>query len=309
MQGTEIVMGLVLESAASVGTLPRLETNNSQDRSRGRSFENTERTYLESGGNKEPSKLATQRRRQHDNEQNSLLVLLITSGNQQRDRLERALRQGGYRIMTATSGREAMKVLHSWGNFSMVMVHRLLDMPPVQFCEDLRASDGSHAEVPIILVTENFDADQAVDCLRAGANDYISGPHLDETRVLLARLSAVMRTRQNRLNAVQGESDRLITVGSIVIDPVKLRVFVDDNVVELTKIQFHLLCTLARRPGRVFPHVELRAEIAEHGGNPDERSVKSHIFHLRKRLGSVGNYVQTVRGLGYMLTESDPYHS
>jgi two-component system phosphate regulon response regulator PhoB len=307
MQGNEIVMGLVLESAASVGTLPRLETNSGQDRSHERSFESTNRIFSDSAEYEGSHKQAAQRRWQQGNEQNSLLVLLITSGNQQRDRLERALRQGGYRIMTAASGREAMKVLHSWGNFSMVMVHRLLDMPPVQFCEDLRASDGSHADVPIILVAEHFDADQAVDCLRAGANDYISGPHLDETRVLLARLSAVMRTRQNRLNAVQGESDRLITVGSIVIDPVKLRVFVDDNAVELTKIQFHLLCTLARRPGRVFPHVELRAEIAEHGGNPDERSVKSHIFHLRKRLGSVGNYVQTVRGLGYMLTECDHF--
>ena len=236
-------------------------------------------------------------------DQKQLSILLVTSDRQQRTRLERVLLQAGYRVMIASTGREAMRILHSWGNCSLIIMQQVADISPVYFCEDLRSQGRAYAEVPIVLIADSFDADQAVDGLSAGANDYISGPHLDESRVLLARLGAVLRTQQNRANAIQNDPDSLITIGSLVIDTTKLRVFVDEQTIDLTRIQFNLLCTLARRPGRVYPLVVLRSEIAEHGGNPDEKSVKSHIFHLRKRLGPAGNYIQTVRGLGYMLAE------
>jgi DNA-binding response OmpR family regulator len=238
-----------------------------------------------------------------ETKKHSLLVLLVTTNQQQRDRLERVLKKGGYRTMIASSGREALRVLHYWGNCSMVILQKLSDMSPVGFCETLRESDSEHANVPIILLTQDFDANQAVEFLRAGANDYISGPHLEESRVLLARLNAVLRTHNSQPNKCRTINDDMLTVGEVVIDLTKRRVFVKGEAIELTKLQFHLLAILARRPGRVFPNVELRSEIAAQGGNPDEKSIKSHIFHLRKRLGAAGCSIKTVRGLGYMLTE------
>lgn len=88
-----------------------------------------------------------------------------------------------------------------------------------------------------------------------------------------------------------------------MIDPPKFLAYVDKHPVQLTRIQFHLLCTMAQRPGWTFSHAQLRGVIAKQGGNPDERSVKSHISHLRRRLGPAADHIETVRGVGYRLSE------
>lgn len=234
----------------------------------------------------------------------SPLVLLVGSNSKQRSRLEQVLTSGGgYRVITATSGREAVRLLHSWARGALVLLHKVLDMTPVQFCQQIQSELSGDQDLPIVIVDDQFDADQAVECLRAGADDYISGPHLEENRVLLARLETALRTHRIQGDADQDPSDAPLVVGSIMIDPAKFRVYVENEACDLTRIQFHLLYTLARRPGVVFSHALLRGTIAKHGGNPDEKSVKSHVFHLRRRLGPAGQQIQTVRGIGYQLME------
>jgi DNA-binding response OmpR family regulator len=291
----------MLKAAYRSPLLPRLsDQSNNKDR-----YNKADRVRESDSVFDNPESSQTEGSFSHDDDEkkHGLLVLLVTTSNQHRERLERVLKKGGYRTMVASSGREAIRVLHYWGNCSMVILQKMSDMSPVSFCKSLRGSECEHSDVPIILLSQNFDADQAVEFLRAGANDYISGPHLEESRVLLARLTAVLRTQKHQAGKSRSTNDDVLTVGEVVIDMKKRRVFVKGEATELTKLQFHLLAMLARRPGRVFPNVELRSAIAAQGGNPDEKSIKSHIFHLRKRLGAAGCSIKTVRGLGYMLTE------
>jgi DNA-binding response OmpR family regulator len=209
----------------------------------------------------------------------------------------------GYRVTVVASGREAIHLFHVGENSSLVLALGVSDMTPAELCRQVRSRMVNQQDVPIIIVADQFDADQAVDCLKAGADDYIAAPHLEEKRVLLARLEAALRTHRIHSGHDQGASEGLIHFGKLMIDPSKFRVYVESQPCDLTRIQFHLLCTFARRPGIVFSHSQLRGMITKYGGNPDEKSVKSHIFNLRRRLGSAGRQIRTVRGVGYQLRE------
>jgi two-component system phosphate regulon response regulator PhoB len=230
-------------------------------------------------------------------------VLLVGPRNRQRIGLEEVLNRAGYRVTTVASAQEAIRLFHCWENSGLVLVMRAPDMTPVELCQQMRSRLDHEQDARIVFVASQFDADQAVEWLKAGADDYISGPYLEEKRVLLARLEAAVRTCRFHAANGQGESNGLMRFGDLVIDPSKYRVYVEGQPCDLTRIQFHLLCSFARRPGLVLSHSQLRGMIAKYGGNPDEKSIKSHIHNLRRRLGPAGRKIRTVRGVGYQLRE------
>ncbi|WP_197529233.1 winged helix-turn-helix transcriptional regulator [Aeoliella mucimassa] len=155
----------------------------------------------------------------------------------------------------------------------------------------------------VIVLQDRFKADQVVDCLTNGASDYISGPHFSDERVLLARLHVAVRGYHLAPDDRTVDSDTPLVVGPLTINAITFRVTVADHGdVLLTKLQFHLLSRLARRPGRVFLHDELRHFISQFGGgNPTDQTIKSHMSNLRKRLGPAGGMIKTIRGVGYVL--------
>lgn len=227
-------------------------------------------------------------------------ILLVSGTLSKRSKLEKALKDGGYEVTSMATSRDALSYLQSSSSCDLVMFENASDTTPTAFCNSFIKPEFEHLHIPLVLVSDRFDADQAVDCLKSGARDYISGPHLEEHRVLLARLAALLRSSHRNIISRSGDRSKVI-IDELLIDPIKYCAYINDKVVNLTKMQFELLLTLARKPGRVFSHVQLREIIAKQGGDPDERTVKSHIFHLRKRLGTFGNRIRTVRGLGYTI--------
>jgi DNA-binding response OmpR family regulator len=233
----------------------------------------------------------------------TLPVLVVASNNRQLSRLQALLTRAGYQVLPAASGAAALRMLEQ-SPVSLAIAQSVVDMRLEILIERLRLKidQRQSEEVPIILLAERFDPDQIIGCFDAGADDCITGPHL-EGRVLLARIQTMLRSirgRSPRDVAVQQES---VSIGNIVVDPIKFRVFIGDKPIDLTRIQFYLLYMMVRRPGWIFSHAQLRGTIARHGGNPDEKSVKSHISHLRRRLGPAAKVIETVRGMGYRLCE------
>lgn len=235
--------------------------------------------------------------------EDALPVLLAASNAHSRKHFRELIAKGGYRVAAAASGKEAIRLLQQ-EVFTLAVIHELDDFPPSKLSREfkLRVRQELRPELPVVLLASTFDPDYAVRCLRAGADDYITGPHL-EARVLLARLDAVLRSYRRRSNESRREPKESMRVGDIMLDPVRFRVEVTGKPLDLTRIQFHILYAMACRPGRVFSRSQLRGVIAEHGGNPDDNSIKSHICHLRRRLGAAGSQIETARGVGYRIIE------
>jgi DNA-binding response OmpR family regulator len=148
------------------------------------------------------------------------------------------------------------------------------------------------------MLTAKGDETDRVVGLELGADDYVPKPF--SPRELLARLRAVLRR-----SAPEAAAPTL-AVRDIVIDVPARDVRVAGAVVELTGIEFDILVTLARRPGRVVPRDTLLSQAGRDDVTVGDRTVDVHVSHLRRKLGDdprAPRLIKTVRGVGYVLAK------
>jgi two-component system phosphate regulon response regulator PhoB len=137
-----------------------------------------------------------------------------------------------------------------------------------------------------------------VSGLELGADDYVTKPF--SPRVLVARIKAVIRRRSE---AVEEESE-VLNVRELVIHPGRRHVTAGGRSLELTYTEFQVLYFLARRPGWVFTRSQIVDAVRGDDYPVTDRSVDVQIVGLRKKLGQLGNYIETVRGVGYRFIEN-----
>jgi two-component system phosphate regulon response regulator PhoB len=169
----------------------------------------------------------------------------------------------------------------------------------LEVCRRLKI-DPATAHIPVVMLTAKGGEADIVAGLELGAADYVTKPF--SPRVLLARVKAVLRR-----DVSQSEDEAaVIRIKELALHPGRHQVYVQDRPVELTATEFRILRFLAKRPGWVFT----RQQIVDAAQGDDvfitdrfvtDRSVDVHIVSLRRKLGSVGAYIETVRGVGYRL--------
>jgi DNA-binding response OmpR family regulator len=153
------------------------------------------------------------------------------------------------------------------------------------------------ATVPVILLTARTDETDRVIGLELGADDYVTKPF--SPRELVARVRAVLR----RAEAATAPGGEVLHHGLLVVDAARRQVSFDGRPLQLTTLEFDLLHTLARTPGRVFGRDALIERVwgADFGGV--DRVVDVHVSNLRQKLAAAGaeGLLRTVRGVGYAL--------
>ena len=205
------------------------------------------------------------------------------------------LAKEGYRVTAVTSGEEGLQLARSTTPDLVLLDLMLPGVDGLEVCRRLRL-DAKSRQVPIIMLTAKGEEADIVTGLELGAEDYITKPF--STRVLLARVRAVLRRRAAPLGA-----DALLKIHELVIDPGRHEVLLRGQAIDLTASEFRLLHLLARRPGWVLT----RSNIVEglHGNDypVTDRAVDVKIVALRKKLGASAACIETVRGVGYRFKE------
>ncbi len=163
----------------------------------------------------------------------------------------------------------------------------------------LRTLRGEGIHVPVIILSARVDLVDRVTGLELGADDYVTKPF--EPRELVARVGAVLR-RVRHARGVPDATPRPIVLRDLEIDPEAREVMRGAEQLVVTRTEFDLLVALASNPGRVMTRGTLAERIF--GGLYEEadRTIDSHVRNLRRKLGggpSGGEYVETVRGVGY----------
>ena len=229
-------------------------------------------------------------------------VLIVEDEEDIRELLSYTMLREGFQVASVTSGEEALVVAAARPPDLVLLDLMLPGLDGLTVCRKLRA-DPRTAGVAIIMVTAKGEEGDIVTGLNMGANDYVTKPF--SRHVLLARVKAVLRNlglRTGTAAATDPEAD--IKFHNAVIHPGRHQVLVDGAKVELSATEFRVLCVLARKPGWVFTREQILDAI--HGESHyaiTERAVDVQIVSLRRKLGTAGQYIETVRGVGYRVRE------
>lgn len=206
------------------------------------------------------------------------------------------LTKEGFVVYCTDSGEQALRKIPRERPDLIVLDLMLPGLDGLEVCRSLKNESATRA-IPIVILTAKGEETDVVTGLELGADDYITKPF--SPRVLTARIRAALR----RATTHQPADNSVIQSHNIVIHPGRHEVRVDEQLIDLTPTEFRVLHTLTMRPGWVFT----RSQIADsvHGGElvVTERSVDVHIVGLRKKLGGAGQWIETVRGVGYRFKE------
>jgi DNA-binding response OmpR family regulator len=221
-------------------------------------------------------------------------ILLVDDEESLQKLLSYPLRSDGYEVVAAQDGQEALDRFDE-GQFDLVVLDVMLPrVDGFDVCRKLRARSA----VPIIMLTAKAEEFDKVLGLELGADDYITKPF--SMREFRSRVKAVLR----RAELVQRDDngDEPLVQGDLAIDFSKRQVEVRGEPVRLTYVEFEILSSLARAPGRVFSRTMLLERLWGDSSYRDPRTIDVHIRHLREKLerdAKSPEYLFTVRGVGY----------
>ena len=170
----------------------------------------------------------------------------------------------------------------------------LPDQSGLKLLARIRA-DRNFNTLPVIMLTAKGMEEDKVAGLDQGADDYITKPF--SPRELTARIKALIRRKTPE------HAEMTMSAGSLELDPVSCRVHVSGSQIEIGHAEFKLLKFLLAHPERVFSRAQLLDKVWGDHAVLEERTVDVHILRLRKALGAAESLIQTVRSVGYMLTE------
>jgi len=203
------------------------------------------------------------------------------------------LNREGFRVVSARHGIEGLEMVERETPDLVVLDLMLPGCPGIEVLRKIR-SQARLASVPVLILTAKGEEVDRVVGFEMGADDYMVKPV--STRELVLRVRAILR--RGRVDAVAaGEST--VRFGALTIEHGAHRVFADGHEVPLTALEFRLLTTLHERRDRVQSRERLLDDVWGIEAEVFTRTVDTHVKRLRQKLGSAGDYIETVRGVGY----------
>ena len=225
-------------------------------------------------------------------------VLVIEDEPDIRKTLEYNLTREGFEVYGCGSIKEAKKLIEN-PNFSIILLDLMLpDGSGLDLCREVK-SDSTTQDIPIIILTAKDDEVDKVVGFELGADDYVTKPF--SVRELILRVKAILK-RNNKTVSTPLEINR--NFGSLKMDIESHEVFIDDEEVVLTALEFKLLNQLVERRGRVQTRDQLLSDVWGYSADITTRTVDTHIKRLREKLGTMGKYVKTIRGVGYKFSRT-----
>lgn len=206
------------------------------------------------------------------------------------------LEREGFTVYTAENGQDALRLVSQTKPDLVVLDWMMPGMSGLDVCRELRKS----STVGIIMVTARTDEADRIVGLEVGADDYIVKPF--SLRELAARIRSVLRRLSVQSQGSGQEESSVLERGALTIDEARFRVWKNGQEIILTPTEFQMLLTLAAKPGVVYSRLQLLQSSMGEAYLNYERTIDSHISHLRKKIEEdPANpvYVQTVYGIGY----------
>lgn len=165
----------------------------------------------------------------------------------------------------------------------------------LEVCKFIKQDEATKS-IPIIMLTAKSTETDKVVGLELGADDYITKPF--SPRELIARIKTILRRTETMI-----AKSKVIKIDGMTIDLSKYQVTIKGQKIDLTTVEYKLLAVLVSRPGWVFTRQQLLDEIWDYDKIVIDRTIDVHVLNLRKKIGKYGDYIKSVRGIGYKFEE------
>ena len=219
-------------------------------------------------------------------------ILIIEDEPDIRKTIEYNFVKEGFKVSVAGSLAEGKKVFLAETVNLIILDLMLPDGSGLDFCREIK-SNPSSSSTPIIILTAKTDEVDRVVGFELGADDYVTKPF--SVRELLLRVKAILKRAPSSTSQSIGEQ----IVGNLKIDFDAHIVLVKGEEIKLTALEFKLLKHFLDRRGRVQSRDQLLQDVWGYSSDITTRTVDTHIKRLREKLCSAGDYIQTIRGVGY----------
>ena len=225
-------------------------------------------------------------------------ILLIEDAVDLAEVIRRELQASGYSVLHAADGLTGLEYDDRYDPDLVILDWMLPGLDGLEVLRRLRQSSA----VPVLMLTARGEEADRVIGLELGADDYLPKPF--SMRELVARVRALLRRAALVMEVIARDRSpqfSALTYGPLTLEPDTYRVLLDGDAVELTRTEFDMLHLLLRNPGRAFSRSYLLDAVWGETYITGDRSVDNAILRLRRKLGSLGERIETVWGVGYRL--------
>ena len=221
-----------------------------------------------------------------------LKILVVDDESRMRKLVRDFLTRSNFEVLEAEDGEQAVDLFFQKKDIALIVLDVMMPkMDGWQVCREIR----DYSKVPIIMLTAKSDERDELQGFELGVDEYISKPF--SPKILVARIEAILR----RTNQVEQE---ILSCGGIQVDKAAHQVVIDGKDVELSYKEFELLTYFLENRGIALSREKILNNVWNYDYFGDARTIDTHVKKLRSKLGSKGDMIKTIWGVGYKLEEN-----
>lgn len=216
-----------------------------------------------------------------------LKILVVDDESRMRKLVKDFLMKKNFIVIEAENGEEAVDIFFDNKDINLIILDVMMPkMDGWEVCRTVR----QYSQVPIIMLTARSDERDELQGFELGVDEYISKPF--SPKILTARVEAILR----RSNALKEE---VIQVGGITLDKVAHLVTIEGETIDLSYKEFELFTYFVENQGIALSREKILNNVWNYDYFGDARTIDTHVKKLRSKLGSKGDYIKTIWGMGY----------
>ena len=233
-------------------------------------------------------------------------IIIVEDEQEISELVQEQLKKIGHNTISFSDGKKALDYIQSndgveASNVHLFVLDRMLpSVNGMEICKFIRLFNPTKS-TPILMLTALSTPEQIVEGLDAGADDYMTKPF--DLAILLARVRSLLRRREASKRTP--ENKNILRHKDLVVDMDQCKVWADDHELDLTLSEYKILCCFMLSPGKVLTRNQLVEYIQDGPVHVTDRTIDTHIFGLRKKLGDYSSIIETIRGIGYRVVGHD----
>lgn len=214
-------------------------------------------------------------------------LLLADDDDLLRNLVKEVLEEEGYHVYEAADGETALDIFWEHSGIALVILDVMMPgLDGIAVLEEIR----ERTDIPVMMLTALGDSTNELTCLKKGASDFVSKPFHYE--ILVERV-------KNLLKLTKTENIECMQIGILEMNPMSHKVYVNKEEVILNNKEFQLLEFFMNNENIVLTREKMLDRIWGYDYEGDMRTIDTHVKMLRAGLGEAGNYIKTIRGVGY----------